>query len=108
MPFDKHISISTKTGDNVDNLKEMLLDYVTSKNTGVSSLVLTNTRHIEALKQALENTQKSIDSTSNEMISLDLISIDIKSIWLSLGNITGNSDNERIIDDIFSKFCVGK
>ena len=36
------------------------------------------------------------------------LSIDIKNIWLSLGDITGNSDNERIIDDIFSKFCVGK
>jgi tRNA modification GTPase len=39
---------------------------------------------------------------------LDLVSIDIKNIWYALGDITGNSDNERIIDDIFSKFCVGK
>jgi len=106
--FDKIINISTKTGDGIEALKEMLLDYVVSKNVGLSSLVLTNTRHIEAIKSAIEFTNQSISSVSDDEISLDLVSIDIKNIWLSLGDITGNSDNEKIIDDIFSKFCVGK
>lgn len=107
LPFEKRISISTTTGENINELKEMLLSYVTSKNINNNSLVLTNTRHIDALKKALSYTKQSILSTK-ENLQLDLVSIDIKNIWIALGDITGNSDNERIIDDIFSKFCVGK
>ncbi len=108
LPFDKQISISTLTGDNIDALKEMMLEYVTSKNVNNGSIVLTNTRHINSIKKALERADDSIVSVQDEMLNLDLVSIDIKNIWLELGDITGNSDNEKIIDDIFSKFCVGK
>jgi len=108
LPFEKRVMISTKTGENMDELKEMLLEYVTTKNVGVGSVVLTNTRHIEAVKAAIVALENSIDSARNELINLDLVSIDIKSVWVALGDITGNSDNEKIIDDIFSKFCVGK
>lgn len=108
LPFEKVVSVSTVTRKNIDVLKEMLLDYVVSKNVNAGSVVLTNTRHIEAIKSALRFAQDSIESVSDEMVNLDLVSIDIKNIWLSLGDITGNSDNEKIIDDIFSKFCVGK
>lgn len=108
LPFDNRICVSTKTGDKIDELKELMLGYVTSKNVNNNSIVLTNTRHINAIKQALKRTDESIESTVNFMTNLDMVSIDIKNIWLSLGDITGNSDNERIIDDIFSKFCVGK
>ncbi len=108
LPFEKQINISTLTGDNISLLKETMLEYVTSKNINNNSIVLTNTRHINSIKKALERTEDSIRSVQDEMINLDLVSIDIKNIWLELGNITGNSDNEKIIDDIFSKFCVGK
>lgn len=107
LPFNKVVNISTKSGENITELKEMLLEYVTSKNVS-NSIVLTNIRHINAIKEAIKNTEISIESTEDNMVNLDLVSIDIKNIWLSLGDITGNSDNERIIDDIFSKFCVGK
>ena len=108
LPFEKKISLSTLTGENIDNLKEMMLEYVTSKNVNNNAIVLTNTRHISAVKSAIKRTEESISSTKDMMINLDLVSIDIKNIWLALGDITGNSDNEKIIDDIFSKFCVGK
>lgn len=108
LPFEKKISLSTVTGENIDNLKEMMLEFVTSKNVNNNAIVLTNTRHIAAIKSAIKRTEESISSTKDMMVNLDLVSIDIKNIWLSLGDITGNSDNEKIIDDIFSKFCVGK
>ena len=108
LPFDKKIGISTVTGENIDNLKEMMLEFVTSKNVNNNAIVLTNTRHISAIKNAVARTEESISSTKDMMVNLDLVSIDIKNIWLALGDITGNSDNEKIIDDIFSKFCVGK
>ena len=44
----------------------------------------------------------------NQYTSLDLVSIDLKSAWLYLGEITGVTENEEIINSIFTKFCVGK
>ena len=90
-----------------ENLKEKLLQFVVSNNVNNNSIVITNTRHISALKQAIEHCNEALNALMSDCL-LDLVSIDIKNIWLSLGDITGNSDNEKIIDDIFSKFCVGK
>lgn len=107
LQFDNIINISTLTGENIEKLKELLLQYVTSKNVNNNAIVLTNTRHIDAIKKALNHLNQALESLHMSN-NLDLVSIDIKNIWLSLGDITGNSDNEKIIDDIFSKFCVGK
>jgi len=101
------IKISTKDGTNIDKLKDLILENVIGKGINNNSLIITNSRHIESLKSALENINLAINGLNN-FIQLDLISIDIKNAWLNLGDITGNSDNEKIIDDIFTKFCVGK
>lgn len=107
LPFEKVLNISTVTGENIDTLKETLLHYVTEKNVNNNGIVLTNTRHVNAIKKSISHLHQALESLRSRQ-NLDLVSIDIKNIWLSLGDITGNSDNERIIDDIFSKFCVGK
>ena len=107
LDFSNVINISCETNQNIDKLKEELYKFVTTKNTNTNATVITNSRHVEALKEALENLEKALDGIDN-FIDLSLISIDIKNMWLNLGDITGNSDNEKIIDDIFSKFCVGK
>ena len=41
-------------------------------------------------------------------VTLDVVSIDLKNLWMALGEITGNNNNEEIINEIFSGFCVGK
>lgn len=107
LPYKTIIKISTSTGENIEKLKELLYQYVISKNVNNNSNIITNTRHITALKSAFDYCNEAIKNTEQN-IDLSLIAIDIKNIWLELGNITGNSDNEQIIDDIFSKFCVGK
>lgn len=107
IPFSKSIEISTKENTNIDKLKELILSNVIGNASNNNSLVITNQRHISSLKNAIDCLNSAIDGLNN-FIQLDLISIDIKNAWIHLGDITGNSDNERIIDDIFSKFCVGK
>ena len=107
LSFERSVNVSAVTGEGIDTLKEMLYSEVVSSGVG-DGVVLTNLRHVEALTRALEALEKSIESVEDECVSLDLVSIDIKSVWLALGEITGNGDNEKIIDDIFSKFCVGK
>lgn len=105
--FENKINISCENGLNIESLKEKLYSFVTSKNVNSSGTIITNSRHIFALKQSLENIDLALDAIGN-FLDLSLVSIDIKNVWLNLGNITGNSDNEKIIDDIFNKFCVGK
>ena len=105
--FKNIINISCENGQNIDALKEKLYAFVTNKNVNNNSTIITNSRHILALKNTLKNLDTALDAIAQK-IDLSLISIDIKNAWLSLGDITGNSDNEKIIDDIFSKFCVGK
>lgn len=107
IPFDKKVEISTTLGTGIDILKEELLSYVIGSGVNNNSLVITNARHIESLKSAKKNLDTAIQNLDSGF-DLDLISIDIKASWLNLGDITGNSDNEKIIDEIFSKFCVGK
>jgi len=41
-------------------------------------------------------------------LSLDILSMLVKKLWQTLGKITGNTENEDIINLIFSKFCLGK
>lgn len=107
IPFTNKVFMSTKTGQSIDKLKELLYNYAISKNINNNSVVITNTRHIDSLKEAIKHCDIALNSLNNNN-QLDLVSIDIKNIWLALGDITGNSDNEKIIDDIFTKFCVGK
>lgn len=107
LPFENIINISCEKNINIDKLKDKLYTFVTQKNTNNNSTIITNSRHIQALQESLENIQKAIDGI-DKFIDLSLIAIDIKNVWLNLGDITGNSDNEKIIDDIFAKFCVGK
>ena len=63
-------------------------------------------RHYDALRRAKNSVQKALLACKGE--SLDLIAIDMKECWDALGEITGETATEKIIEEIFSKFCVGK
>ena len=72
-----------------------------------SSVIITNTRHINALDRALESLKNVIESLNNH-VSLELVAVDIYNVWSVLGEITGETNNEEIINSIFMNFCVGK
>lgn len=101
------ISISAQQNHNLDKLKETIYNTVIDNKILESNVVITNQRHIVAINNAIESMEKVI-SAINQYISLDLVSIDLKSAWLYLGEITGVTENEEIINSIFTKFCVGK
>ena len=72
-----------------------------------NSTIITNIRH----KNALENAEKSLKDalqTLNSTQNLELFSIDLSNSYNYLGEITGTTSVENIIDRIFSKFCLGK
>ena len=69
-------------------------------------LVLANERHIDALSRAKNHLKQAIDSIDD--YTLDLVTIDLNLCYSALGEITGNTTSEEILDAIFSKFCLGK
>ena len=107
LPFNDFIEISAKNDKNILELKEKIYSTIFDQNIINAPILLTNIRHIDILKKALELTNIAI-STAKSDVNLDLLSLDIKNIWLKIGEITGETEVEEIINTIFSKFCVGK
>jgi len=103
---DKCIKVSAKNRVNTENLKHQLYDLALSGCNANSQIVLTNARHIEVLKETRDMLLSTIQSVID--LPLDCSALDVKTIWEKLGEITGNTASEDIIDKIFSKFCLGK
>lgn len=103
--FEPNVVISCKTQNNLQKLKGLLAE----KGVGgidVNGEYITQERHYLALKDSCEFLTSAINAIG--VYPLDLISCDIKSAWEKLGEITGTTASEEVIDKIFEKFCVGK
>ena len=100
------IYISAKKGTNINALKELIYKKVIDEKILSSSILLTNERHVKALQDAKDAILSAINNIDNN--TLDVISIDIMDAFYALGEITGTSSSEEVINSIFSKFCLGK
>ena len=91
--------------DLVNKIKSLFLEKnILDKNDEV---YICNKRHESALRKAYESLLKTLETIKNKM-PCDLISIDLRDAYDFLGEITGESVSDKIIDEIFSKYCVGK
>lgn len=68
---------------------------------------LTNERQLNILKQSI-NIIKDIKDAISKNLPIDMIEIDIKRLWEKLGEIIGETYKDELLDEIFSKFCLGK
>ncbi len=102
---DFDIAISAKTGENIEALKQLIFDRTINSAVMSESLILTNARHIEVLRRAKEKLEQVLQNDANE---IECVSVLIMDAWNTLGEITGTTANEEIINAIFSKFCLGK
>lgn len=96
--------ISAKTGDGVDQLLNGIASLYENSASG-SGEIITSERHVSALyeaKKALLSAKSEINGT------LDCILIDLRKAYDSLGEITGKTATEDVVDSIFKRFCVGK
>lgn len=101
------ISVKNKVGfEDLSNIikNKFLLEDI---NSNMDSIILTNTRHIEALINCLGSINESLKSI-DELMPLDIVSIDVRKSLEYIMNITGEDINESIVDNIFSNFCIGK
>ncbi len=99
------IEISAKLAKNIDNLVTKITDTVDIK-TATSGAVVTRERHIHSLKVAQTALTEAIANFG--AITLDCTIVDIKTAFHALCDITGVDANESVVEEIFSKFCVGK
>jgi len=100
--------LSAKQKIGVDDLKNELTSLVNKGALSNNETIVTNSRHFEALNNALESIQ-SVEDGIELGISSDLFAIDIRECLRYLGNITGEYDVDKdILGHIFSNFCIGK
>lgn len=99
------IVLSAKTGEGLEKLRQMLYTAATA-GASADGQYLIEERHFSALSRAAEALKDSLSDFPNT--TCDLISVDLKEAWDCLGEITGETASEEIIDTVFEKFCVGK
>jgi tRNA modification GTPase len=105
---DNVIEMSVKQRIGIDMLEIKIKDLVYHGQATVSkNKMVTNIRHKDLLDKAFDSVNKVIGALQNG-VPVDLISVDIKDAWGRLGQITGDVAEEDIINEIFSKFCIGK
>lgn len=102
------LSISASTGAGMGELKDAMLSLALQQGlTAAQSALLANTRHIELVRQSREALQRALDTIEVGM-PVDCAIVDIREAWELLGSITGDTVHDDIIEEIFSRFCLGK
>ena len=98
------VAVSALTGEGVEALKEEI--YKAAMGADTSGTVLTTARHYSLVLEALADIRETLDAMGS--VSLDCLLVPLRAAADALGRISGASATEDVINEIFSKFCVGK
>ncbi len=104
----KIIKISALNNEGLENLYRCIVDMFKLNEINLDSdIIITNLRHKNLISKAINNVERA-EASINQNMPIDIVAIFIKDILEDLGNITGEFVTEDIINEIFSKFCLGK
>lgn len=99
---------NTTSDDGLNALKDKIIELFDLESINNSSLdVVSSTRVINLIKESLKHINNALENV-DASIPVDMIAIDIKAAWDTLGEITGESYQDELLDTLFSKFCLGK
>ncbi|KAF0151109.1 MAG: tRNA modification gtpase trme [Ignavibacteria bacterium] len=102
------VLISAKTGEGIEKLFAKLKEVALGSSSYTEkTAIVTNIRHFEALKKANESIESAMNSIK-EGLTGEFISVDLRNAVSSLGEIIGIITADDILNNIFSKFCIGK
>jgi tRNA modification GTPase len=102
------VSISAKTGKGIESLFSLLkLKALGTSNYSEKSAVVSNLRHYQCLGKTNESLLKALESI-NSGLSGEFISVDLRNAENSLAEIIGAVTSDDILNNIFTKFCIGK
>jgi len=105
---EKIIRISAKNNIGIDLLEtEVKQLFIDEDLIGKNETMLSNTRHIGKLKEAKQALVDAL-SAANKNFPVDMVEIDLRKAWESLGEITGDTGTDTLISTLFSRFCLGK
>ena len=108
IPKNKIVELSILEDKGRDNLKNKIIDMFNIAEIETKDpTYLNNTRSISILKNCL-NSIKEVEKGINNNLPIDMIELDIKNIWEELGKINGTYYEEELLDEMFSRFCLGK
>ena len=102
------LKISAKTGEGIEEIYDVIEKMFKSKEIVMNDgVIITNIRHKNQIDKAIKSVDEAQESNRNCM-PIDIVSIPIKQVLSDLSAITGEEVSEDIINEIFSKFCLGK
>lgn len=106
--FSSYCEISTKSGQGIDNLKSEISRRLSGEIVlSAESIMLTERRHYEALQLSSTSLRRFVELL-NIGESLDMLALELRDALYHLGQISGETTTESLLDDIFSNFCIGK
>ena len=105
--FPEMIFISAKKQLNINELKNKLLSLFDARTVSATDTIVTNARHASSLTNANLALIKVLEGLNNNIVP-DLLALDIRYALNEIGLITGEVSNEDLLNNIFSKFCIGK
>ena len=103
---DDVIGISAKLG-NIEVITNQLVAYASEQLNTHNAITISNTRHYESLSKALDAIHRVKDGLQMQ-ISGEFLSMDLQDCLTALGEITGHITSQEVLNNIFSKFCIGK
>ena len=102
------VYISALTGKGIDQLEGKMAEYVLGgKASSCNTLLVSNPRHKACLEQAITYLDQALAGI-NSQIPDDFVTIDLTSALNTLGELTGETVNDELLEIIFSNFCIGK
>lgn len=99
--------VSAKNKSGIIDLMETIKNYIEEKFSEDDGDMIFSERHYEALSSSLVSMDNAITSIEN-LFEPDIVSIDLENTAMYLGEITGQTVNEEVVDNIFKNFCIGK
>jgi tRNA modification GTPase len=106
--FENSVSISALHKTGIEDLEDIIRKmFLSGEINLVDQTYVSNARHIAKLTETLNALQESLGSIDNKM-PVDMVEIDLKNAWLLLGEIIGDTSSTSLLDELFSKFCLGK
>ena len=101
------LEISAKHKTNIEKLEKTLLKVANFASFNQNDIIISNTRHYEALSRSYEASEQ-VKSALEANLSSDLLSFDIREMLRAIGEITGEITDNEILGNIFKNFCIGK
>jgi tRNA modification GTPase len=101
------ISVSARTGDGINDLRAAILEPFTTREAHESGFLITNARHFDLLRRAVES-MRSSELLLRERASEELVLVGLYDALRFLGEITGETTPEDVLTQIFATFCIGK